>query len=45
MFGVFWVLGVCREVYGMKGVKREGTTTWEYLPKKLCMPPTIIVGG
>ena len=44
-FGVLWVKGVCREVYGMKEVKREGTPTWEYLTVRLCMPPTIIVGG
>ena len=27
--GVFLVLGVCREVYGTIGVRREGTPTWD----------------
>ena len=29
VFGVVWVLGVCREVYGTIGVKRKGTPTWD----------------
>ena len=47
VYGVWGVLvwGVCKEVYGMNVLKTEGTPTWEYLPMKLCLPPTIIVGG
>ena len=48
---------VCRGVWGILGIRamwggvwyergeREGNSTWEYLPMKLCRPPTIIVGG
>ena len=45
--GVWSVLSIrgVQGVYGMKGVNREGTPTWKYLPMKLCVPPTIIVGG
>ena len=44
--GVWGVLGN-RAVWGglwYKVVKTEGTLVLEYLPMKLCMPPTIIVG-
>ena len=42
------------DVWGIRGVQRgvwydrgenEGSPAWEFLPMKLCMPPTVIVGG
>ena len=38
---MLWVLGVCREVYGMVGVK---TPTWEYLLRRCVCPPTMVSG-
>ena len=43
--GVWHVLGIT----GLQGSvwydrgENEGTSSWEYLPMKLCVPPTIIV--
>ena len=42
-FGMFWILEMCREVYSTMGVKREGTPMGKYLPRKLHVPPHMLL--